>query len=78
MIVSESIAQMEKDSAWKNWAEKGWTLHPRPDGRVQAVNLAARMATEGAKNLDALLKQLLRGAYTYKNFVIFKKQSEAR
>ena len=73
MITPESIAQMEADSEWKPWAEKGWTLHQTPDRQVIAVNVAGHMAIERAKHLVTLVRRLEKGAFSYKEFTLFKK-----
>jgi hypothetical protein len=73
MAIAESIAPMEKDVVWKSWAAKGWTLRQTPDGQVMAVNVAEHRATEKAKRLEALISQLEKGVFNYKEFLDFKK-----
>jgi hypothetical protein len=69
---AESIAEIEQNATWQLWAEKGWTLHQAPDGRVLAVNHAGRLATLSVQRFSTLLKQLRNGAFGYKQFVLFK------
>jgi hypothetical protein len=73
MITPESIAALAADLEWKPWAEKGWTLHPAPGGRVIAVNGVLGRATANVAHIETLMGQLERGAFTYKKFLVFKK-----
>ena len=72
MITLESKAEMEADPTWYPGAEKGWALHQPQDGRVVAVNVAQRLATQQVKTLGALLKQLEKDLFSYKQFMAFK------
>lgn len=73
MISLERIEQMMADLTWEPWAEQGWTLHPTPDGQVMAVNVAEHRVIERAKRLEVLVSRLERGAFSYKEFLAFKK-----
>lgn len=74
MITPESVAALAADSEWQPWAEKGWTLHLAPDGRVIAVNSVLGKATANVAHIETLMGQLERGAFNYKKFFVFNKR----
>ena len=72
VTIPRSIVMMTAESTWQPWAEKGWTLHIAPGGRVLAVNVTEQQATNRAKHLLTLVSRLEKGEFGYTRFLTFK------